>query len=180
LLAACARQQITYVKPGASQAELQMVVAKCKMSLAQTPMPYQPAEGGLVGLGAAMDNYDAQKDYFSNCMIANGWMPQAQGSNGSQFVEQVKEAVKTCQGADDKDQAVEWAQCWGRVQRPIWVKYKPQYLDLFDGQSADLVKISTQFHKGNITHDEYVSALKESGANWKAKIEDRHNENISE
>jgi hypothetical protein len=187
-LIGCASEQVVYTKPGASQSELQTVVAKCKMALAQTPMPYlQPSSGGLAGLGQSIDNYNAQADYFKNCMIASGWLPQqsvslvphsenpgmAVSSAGGDFQSEVQEALKTCQGADDKDQAVEWAHCWGRVQRPLWAKWKPSYLDLLDECSASVVSLATQFQNGQISHEEYVSRLKEAWAAWKAKAEVR-------
>jgi len=178
----CASEPVTYVKPGATPAEFQMTLAKCKMSLQQTQLlmpPVAPAAdfgGSLSQLGATLDSNAMQADYFNNCMISNGWFPQRRKAiqpSQPQFSEEIKEALKNCHGSDDRDTAMEWAQCYGEVQRPIWAKYKPADLDLFDAYISNVTMIATQFQNGETDHEEYVTDLQEAGKNWKKKIQAR-------
>jgi hypothetical protein len=157
-----ASQPVTYIKPGGSQTELQMTLAKCRMALQQTqlltpPVPAATDFGGAVSqLGGALDSRDMQASFFQNCMVSNGWFPQTH-SPKSQFSEEVKEALKTCHGADDKDKAIEWSKCY-----------------LFDEHSEAYIEFATEFHDGKTSHEDYVNSLKSADATWIEKIHERH------
>ncbi|MGE4046270.1 MAG: hypothetical protein AB7F35_15545 [Acetobacteraceae bacterium] len=182
-LSACASQPVIYTKAGATPAEAQIATAKCKMALQQTQllMPIEPSATDLGGsvsqLGATLNSRSLQADYFNNCMIANGWFPQTQASQGAQspLVEELKIALQHCnaEDADNRDKVVAWSECYDRVQRPVWAKYSPDNMDLYDAYSAKVKQLAVQFHNGEISQEKNADGIKDAGAVWISSIEAR-------
>lgn len=78
LLSAC--KAAVWDKPGATQYEFDSDIARCRMAMAGTPMPYQvnnsaPGDvgGAMKGLGATIGGIADQRMYLNNCMQAQGW-----------------------------------------------------------------------------------------------------------
>jgi Rap1a immunity proteins len=77
LLSGCAHSPpVTYTKPGASNDELQITLAKCRLALAQSPLPCQQPTGASAAVARIIDNGQSQRSFINDCMTSNGWFPE--------------------------------------------------------------------------------------------------------
>jgi hypothetical protein len=75
-LCACAQQQYTATKAGATEADRQQDMGACKVTLAQSPLPYQPSHGLVPFITQAPQAQ--QNEFLADCMRSKGWTVVAQ------------------------------------------------------------------------------------------------------
>lgn len=79
LLAACAAPQVqTWYKAGATEADFNVAIARCRMGAAGMPernLPYRPISAGDITTQAGMDlgNAASRMQYENDCLTAQGF-----------------------------------------------------------------------------------------------------------
>lgn len=89
------------------------------------------------------------------------------------FKNNVKEAASIKVYPLSRKDAVASAECVTESGRPIWVKYAPSFVDLYDAFREEIEKNAKAYAKGSISFKKYIANLKQEQANFDNQVRSR-------
>ena len=184
LVTACAAPApptLIWEKPAATIQDLRADKYQCLQDAASkaptTAGTYGRFSGDANGVSGHLTSQDMnsglRQQLFGGCMGVKGWHLL----NATQMSNELKQADQICNASsfDDADKAVEVSECAERIERPIWQKYEPSTLGLYDSSRAKMTELATQLHHGDMSHDEYIEAVKKVRADLVTNLAKKRN-----
>jgi hypothetical protein len=182
---------------GRGPAELQMDSASCQLdsqSAAQTDSSQCQKAGCFIAV--AIGNAASQVNAFNLCMQSHGWQQvkvAAAGQAETQFKSALTEAIRPCNATarsaypEDATKADiakglvtptegelgKVIDCVTDQQRPVWAKYHPEFLDLYDAFRAKVAVDAEDYDNGDISYKEYRAETKQQDVDFGNDIRER-------